>query len=268
MDPLVREREPARLDDPVAQRDGPPVLDQRDRRGAAGRDRIRQVPDGLVVEVPLLLELDGAGDAPRRISSPLPVSRPTSAPMSPPNSRASFSSRPLSSETSISPSSSFATTTRSSRRTTVELLQPSQLGEDPLRELVVDEAEDEDLDRAERGRRVRPAGPASLTACPAAGASGPRTPRRRARRAPSAPRAARAGRALRAWAAAAPRCAPAVRRRTLAGVVGRAADHRRAHQGPPSPYAHCASLLSVSALAPSGPSTFAARRRRGIVRLG
>ena len=48
VDPLVGERDAAGVDDRIAERDRPHVLEQDDRRGGSVRDRVRDVP-GLLV---------------------------------------------------------------------------------------------------------------------------------------------------------------------------------------------------------------------------
>src|SRR4051794_15227119 len=48
VDPPAGQRDPAGPADGVAQRDRPAVLDQRDRRGRSGRNRVGDEPDVLV----------------------------------------------------------------------------------------------------------------------------------------------------------------------------------------------------------------------------
>src|SRR4029453_3586397 len=62
VDPLVRERDSAGLGDHVPKRNRPAMLDQRDGRRSALRDRVAQVPDRVVVEDVPVLELGGPCD--------------------------------------------------------------------------------------------------------------------------------------------------------------------------------------------------------------
>ena len=240
MDPLVREREPAGLDDPVAERDRPAVLDQDDRRGASDRDRVREVPDASLVE--RTPRARPSGDRCALISSSSPGPRPTRRG----DERPELARLVLVELADSSYGSIVAAARPSGRRagraggTCLEVPQAAAArGGSGSRS----------RPRRSRGRASEPGRSDGRPADALAGRSSRSEDSARSGRSNSSsdrtPRS-RSAASCSSWASASlvsgarcPGVPPAP-----AGVPGGAADHRRAHQGPSSTYEHARPLLS------------------------